>query len=81
MCGSGTARRLALDRGTALVTTNPAAAIGRPERATVEPGKEATFTLIRREAGAAWRAAGVVRNGRMRAQFEDLALDLEPALA
>jgi alpha-D-ribose 1-methylphosphonate 5-triphosphate diphosphatase len=62
-----------LEAAVALVTTNPAIAIGRPERATIRPGNEATFTLIRRTPGAAWRAVGVVRKGRVRAQFEDLA--------
>ncbi len=63
---------LPLEQAIALVTTNAARAINRPERATIVPGNEATFTLIRRTPRAAWRAAGVVRNGRIRAQFEEL---------
>jgi alpha-D-ribose 1-methylphosphonate 5-triphosphate diphosphatase len=36
------------------------------------PGRAATCTVVRARAGEAWRAAAVIRHGRLRAQFEQL---------
>ena len=63
---------LALAEAMALVTRNPAAAIGRSDLGVVEPGRNATLTIVRTQAGAHWRAVGVVRGGVLRAQFEPL---------
>ncbi len=61
-----------LQQAFALISTNPARAIGRHDLGTVETGKGATFTLVRMARGRPWQAAGIVRNGRVRAWFEEL---------
>ncbi len=63
---------LSLEDGVNLVSRNAARAIGRDDLGTIEPGKSATLTILRMEPGRDWHAVGVVRDGVLRAMFEDL---------
>jgi alpha-D-ribose 1-methylphosphonate 5-triphosphate diphosphatase len=69
---------LPVERAVAMVSTSAGRLAGR--ELTIAPGNEGTFTIVRCRAGRPWQAAAVVRHGEVRAQFEDFATKVEPAL-
>jgi len=63
-----------------LVGRNPARAIGRNEIGELVPGADATLSLIRTPASGSWEAVGIVREGRIRAQFLSTKTEAELAV-